>query len=394
MSAGRRALFVVEPTFLTEHVGVLRVIAHYHARFRSEGVAVHFALVRNRELLLLADESQDRATRRLSALRTGNDTPTWTSGQPFPVEGDSGRGRAPARAERPATARRVRAAEYDFSVLTNPWLCDVPMPAERFTHGIVYDLVPNLLLTHALNLGAPYIGHAFAGAHHRGYAYYGDAVDQVLCISESTAQDYLAFYGDTSSDVVVDIPFEADPVAPPNDRWDAGPDGPARLLLVNALDIRKNILGTARALRRVARYREIRLEVVGRERMPHAQAQEVLEGLADAGTTVDWYRGASDACLRTLYATSDGLLFPSLYEGLGLPILEAQSCGLPALSSNTSSCREINLNDSLQIDPLDLDRMAGAVEAIVDRDAGILAGEKLRTAQRDWLATRSTWPRP
>lgn len=393
MSGSPRALFVVEPRFLTEHVGVLRVIAHYHERMRDAGIPVQFALVRDRELHLLSADSHDRVVRRLTAPRTGTDTPTWVSGRPWPFPDGTADAAAGPRVAPLETAGRCRAADFDVSVITNPWLCDVPMPAERFTHGIVYDLVPNLLTAQALDLGVVYRGHAFAGAHHRGYAYYADHVDEVLSISESTAADFLAFYGDSAPPVLVDIPFEPDPHAPENDRWDAAPEDTARLLLVNALDLRKNILGMQAALLRVAPSRPVRLTVVGRERMPLTEAEAVLCGLAAAGMTVEWYRGASDACLVQLYASTDGLLFPSLYEGLGLPILEAQSCGLPALSSNTSSCREINLNPSLQVDPLDVDQMAGAIDRIVARDGGILAGRELRTAQRGWLAPRSRWPR-
>ena len=84
-----------------------------------------------RELHLLSAESQDRVVPRLTAPRTGTDTPTWVAGRPWPFpDGTTGgpAGRAPAAALE--TSGRCRAADYDYSVITNPWLCDVPMPAE------------------------------------------------------------------------------------------------------------------------------------------------------------------------------------------------------------------------------------------------------------------------
>jgi glycosyltransferase involved in cell wall biosynthesis len=391
VTAAGRALLVVEPTFLDEHVGVLRVIAHYYNRLSSLGMSVDFAVPADGRLTLLDEPSSRTVVTRLSTPRTGTSSPTWRSGEGW----HAGRPPAPDRAQSRATvlglAGTCHAVEYDVSMLTNPWLCDRLMPDEQFTHGYVHDLVPNLLLAHALDVGAAYHGFAFAGAHHRGYAYYLDHVGHVLCNSQSTADDFLTVYGETAPPVSVDVPFVPDAGAPTNDRWASPPEGSTRLLLVNALDLRKNILRMEAALLAAPWKRPVHLDVVGRERMPAGQAEQVLTNLAAAGMSVHWYRGASDARLVELYSTSDGLLFTSLYEGLGLPILEAQSCGLPTVSSDTSSCREISLNDVLRVDPLDVDQTAEAIVRIAERDERVLAGAALRTAQREWLSTRNGW---
>lgn len=391
MTGGARALFVVEGTFLDEHVGVLRVLAHYHARLTGLGTEVDFAVPLDGRLALLDEASTRTVVQRLGSPRSGTATPSWTSSGGWAAEPEPS-GPHPTAGTALALGGTCRASDYDVSLLTNPWLCDRPMPDERFTHGVVYDLVPNLLEVHALDLGAAYHGHAFAGAHHRGYAYFVDHVDEVLCISDSTADDFLSFYGPSSPPVRVDVPFEPDDAQPVNDRWSSAPASRARLLLVNALDLRKNILGMEAALLEAAEGRAVHLDVVGRERMPLDEAMAVLDGLGAAGMTVDWYRGASDARLGELYAGSDGLLFTSLYEGLGLPVLEAQGCGLPTLVSDTSSCREISLNPSLRVDPLDVAANAEAIVRIVERDDRILTGAGLRAAQRAWLATRNRWP--
>lgn len=392
MTASGRALLVVEPTFLDEHVGVLRVLAHYHGRLTAQGMAVDFAVPIGGRLMLLDEPSTTRAVERLSSPRGGTAVPTWTSAGGWAAGSPPVATPGPVRPVEPLSfTGPCRSSSYAVSVITNPWLCDRPMPTERFTHGIVYDLVPNLLLAHALDLGAPYLGFGFAGAHHRGYAFYADNVDEVMCISESTLQDFLTFYGDQPMRTVVDIPFTPDDTSPVNDRWDAARGTTAQLLLVNALDLRKNILGLQAALSRVALDHTVHLSVVGRERMPLEQAERVLGALADAGVTIDWYRGASDSRLMELYATTDGLLFPSLYEGLGLPILEAQSAGLPTVSSDSSSCREINLNRSLLVDPHDVDQLGLAITRVIERDTGVLAGAGLRREQRAWLGPRSAW---
>lgn len=70
-----------------------------------------------------------------------------------------------------------------------------------------------------------------------------------------------------------------------------------------------------------------------------------------------------------LYCNSSALVFPSYYEGFGLPILEAQSLGVPVLTSNTSSLPEVGGNGALYVDPYDIEDIAKGMERIAfDKD--------------------------
>lgn len=80
-----------------------------------------------------------------------------------------------------------------------------------------------------------------------------------------------------------------------------------------------------------------------------------------------------DADLPAIYSAADLLAFPSLYEGFGLPLLEAMACGTPVVSSNTSSLPEVAANGAAVLLPPD-DEEAWS-QAILD----ILADEKVRT---------------
>jgi glycosyltransferase involved in cell wall biosynthesis len=65
--------------------------------------------------------------------------------------------------------------------------------------------------------------------------------------------------------------------------------------------------------------------------------------------------------LPAIYNLGDFFVFPSLYEGFGLPVVEAMACGVPVLTSNTSSLGEIAGDAAETIDPLDTDAMTEAI---------------------------------
>ena len=73
----------------------------------------------------------------------------------------------------------------------------------------------------------------------------------------------------------------------------------------------------------------------------------------------------NDEDLPALYGGALLFVFPSLYEGFGLPVLEAMSCGVPVVTSNTSAMPEVAGDAALLVDPYDVKGMATAIAAIV-----------------------------
>jgi len=103
-------------------------------------------------------------------------------------------------------------------------------------------------------------------------------------------------------------------------------------------------------------------------RYPQARRKAAELGLED---NVVFLGEVAEADVPALYAGAELFLFPSLYEGFGLPVLEAMACGTPVVCSNTSSLPEIVGEAAITFDPVDVAEMAGAI-------AKALADEGLR----------------
>jgi glycosyltransferase involved in cell wall biosynthesis len=78
------------------------------------------------------------------------------------------------------------------------------------------------------------------------------------------------------------------------------------------------------------------------------------------------YKDIEDKTLANFYKYAEAFVFPSLYEGFGIPILEAFACGCPCLLSNTSSLPEVGGDAALYFDPLDADSLRTSLSAVLN----------------------------
>ena len=112
------------------------------------------------------------------------------------------------------------------------------------------------------------------------------------------------------------------------------------------------------------------LVVVGRAGWQCDALTQQLLAARQNGANVTWLDQVTDAHqLRHLYAGAGVFVFPSLYEGFGIPVVEAFACGIPVITSNTTSLPEVSQGAALEIDPLSLDDIRGAMHAMVQDEA-------------------------
>lgn len=388
----KTALLIVERDFLNTHVGVRQVVLFYWRRLETAGYQVRLATPVDGTLRIAKPL---KLVEVVNATNRGrSDAPDWRSTDKPDVWERAVRDRRALEIVK-WSAEKVSTLDFSISIVTNPWLCAKGFPDERFSAGIVYDMVPNLLACGALRLGVVMDIYGFANAHDVGYRTYQRQADTILAISESARIDFLAFYpAERELEAITKVVIPFDPPASP--RIKARPTLPGerrKLLLVNVLDPRKNFSTVERTVKLAMREATFDIDIVGRERMPAQDTLSFLTKLGQSGAYVRWYRTASDACLHRLYADADVLLFPSLYEGLGLPILEAQAHGTPVVSSNTSACGEVNMNPALTFYPTDAESLArGILEIFGGADCGASCGPILAGLQREYLGTRNRLP--
>ncbi|MEP7225735.1 MAG: glycosyltransferase family 1 protein [Gemmatimonadales bacterium] len=123
----------------------------------------------------------------------------------------------------------------------------------------------------------------------------------------------------------------------------------------------KNLQGVAQAVERAGRHDYDLVLVGGR------YGGVFKDGGAESGTRIRRLGYVTDGELRALYENAACLLYPSLYEGFGLPPLEAMACGCPVISSNAASLPEVCGDAALYCDPRNPSDIAARISEILDQ---------------------------
>lgn len=149
------------------------------------------------------------------------------------------------------------------------------------------------------------------------------------------------------------------------------------LLYIGTLEPRKNLVRLIRAWHELRRRRRIPhlLVIVGAQGWQYDPIYREVQALSCAADVrFTGYAPAHD--LPALYSAADAFAFPSLYEGFGLPVIEAMACGTPTLISNTPALAEVAGDAALLVDPRNIASISQGLERLLNDDA-------LRTLMRE-----------
>jgi glycosyltransferase involved in cell wall biosynthesis len=196
------------------------------------------------------------------------------------------------------------------------------------------------------------------------------AASAVITISEFSKREVVEVLG-TAPDKVHAIPIAVEaPFTAEGPRADGD-----YVLAVGTLEPRKNLARVVKAARRIG----AELRVVGAEGW--------------GGVKVDGWAGrVSDDELAALYRGARAVAYPSLYEGFGLPVLEAMACGAPVVTSHGGATEEVADHAAVLVDPLDVASIAAGIEEAVSRrdELRVKGLERARAFSWDRVA-RDTW---
>jgi glycosyltransferase involved in cell wall biosynthesis len=195
----------------------------------------------------------------------------------------------------------------------------------------------------------------------------------VITPSEAVRGQAIARFG-LAPERVVAVPHGASPnfrpVAMP-------PESRPYFLFVGTLEPRKNIGGLIEAWRSV---RTVRLLIAGRRRADFPQPAP------EAG--IEWLGEIPEAQLPALYSGALAVVYPSLYEGFGLPVLEAMQCGACVITSRDAAISEVVMSCALQA--ATVAELAQAMRAVIEQpELAVAFREKalIRAAEFSWERT-------
>jgi glycosyltransferase involved in cell wall biosynthesis len=215
--------------------------------------------------------------------------------------------------------------------------------------------------------------------------------DAIMTDSDATAADIEKYYAVDAEKILTIHPGTPKFAPQPGDNNDSAHDLPAKyFLFVGTLDPRKNFRRIFKSFERIdPGQNDVHMVIVGargwekkdlfRELKQHPLSSNIhLKGYVSRKQLAHYYKNA--LCL----------LFPSLYEGFGFPILEAMYCGTPVITANTSSMPEVAGDAAVLVDPYDIQAMADAMGEVLGnrnlRDRLRQKGRE-RIKQFDWKQT-------
>jgi len=207
--------------------------------------------------------------------------------------------------------------------------------------------------------------------------------DKIIAISAHTKQDVVTRYHVPAENVEViyqacdPIYYQRQPAAATAAHLQQLGITTPYLLTVGSIEPRKNLKTVLLAYQRLPAEVRIPLVVVGRGKHYKQEMQQLVQqlGLADL---VVWLENVTDNTqLQALYQEAEALLYPSLYEGFGLPIAEALLSHTPVIASSTSSLPEAGGPDTLYVDPTSAEQLAWSIEKVLTDQAH---AQHMRTA--------------
>lgn len=201
------------------------------------------------------------------------------------------------------------------------------------------------------------------------------AAKQVIAITESARRDFIAEFG-IRPDRITAVPLAADPAFQPQPPAEieavrAKLQLPRRFVLyLGSNKPHKNLVGLVNAWSELLvgdGVGDAELVVAGAWDPRYPEARELAGSLGDP--KIHWIGPVGDAELPALYTAATAFVFPSRFEGFGLPVIEAMACGVPVICSNVTALPEVAGDAAILVDPDDKGGLTAALGRMLNDEA-------------------------
>lgn len=197
--------------------------------------------------------------------------------------------------------------------------------------------------------------------------------NKIIAVSENTKKDLISYFGTPENKIKV-IPNGVDKSFQLLDYEDIDKVKNKYslrfpfILYVGTLEPRKNIPSLIMAFNKLKEKKIThRLVIAGKKGWKYKDIFKIISKL-NLQNDIIFTGYVSDEDLPGLYNAADLFVYPSIYEGFGLPPLEAMACGTPVITSNTSSLPEVVGNAGIMIDPLDIESFAESMYKVISNE--------------------------
>jgi len=202
------------------------------------------------------------------------------------------------------------------------------------------------------------------------------SIDMLITVSEWSKKDIMRIF-DVPEDRIAVTHLAADDMFMPMDKLAAQDFVKGKytidkdfILYLGGFSPRKNVKSILVAFSMIYKNlsKDYKIVIIGSEKDDHQFLTKLSQSLGICDKV--FFTGfVPYEDLPWFYNASDVFVYPSLYEGFGLPVLEAMNCGTPVITSNVSSIPEIAGDSALLIDPFDTEKLADAMSKVLEESS-------------------------
>ena len=259
-----------------------------------------------------------------------------------------------------------------------PYLCKRTGVDIYFNTGSIWPLFPFRFAERQLVFIHDVIPLLFPECYYRHTLYYYrlsraihlNCYDEILVNSHTTKRDLVKHLKVPEEKVSVTLLGKDESFTKKNDAYRNQrvrekyglPD--SYLLFTGTLEPRKNITGLLEAYWNTRARESLKLVIAGKKGWLYEEIFETVERF-DLKERVVFTGFVDDDDLPCIYSMAKVFVYPSHYEGFGLPVLEAMACGVPVITSNVSSLMEVIGEAAILVDPLDVAALTRSIDEVV-----------------------------